>query len=68
MTALELLQHGAKLAPKKKEGHYDPLVVAAQNGRTETVLALPDPLRVAASEQIVDAIENVLGAGAMTFR
>jgi DNA polymerase-3 subunit alpha len=33
-----------------------------------TVLALPATLRVAASEQIVDAVEHALGAGVLTFR
>jgi DNA polymerase-3 subunit alpha len=35
---------------------------------TETVLALPTELRVAASDQIVNAVEGVLGAGVMYFR
>jgi DNA polymerase III subunit alpha len=34
----------------------------------ETVLALPAQLRVAASEQIVNAVEGILGAGVLTFR
>jgi DNA polymerase III subunit alpha len=34
----------------------------------ETVLALPPSLRVAASEQIVNAVERLLGAGVMYFR
>ena len=35
---------------------------------TETVLALPSELRVAADDRIVDAVEGELGTGAMTFR
>jgi DNA polymerase-3 subunit alpha len=34
----------------------------------ETVLALPSTLRVAASDQIVNAVERVLGAGVTYFR
>jgi DNA polymerase-3 subunit alpha len=35
---------------------------------TEAVLALPEAIRVAASDAIVDAVETVLGAGAISFR
>ncbi|HLK12016.1 MAG TPA: DNA polymerase III subunit alpha [Candidatus Binatia bacterium] len=35
---------------------------------TEAVLALPQAIRVAASDAIVDAVETVLGAGAISFR
>lgn len=35
---------------------------------SETVLALPAELRVAATEQMVDAVERVLGAGVTSFR
>jgi DNA polymerase-3 subunit alpha len=35
---------------------------------SETVLALPPDLRVAASEQIVNAVEGILGAGVLVFR
>jgi DNA polymerase-3 subunit alpha len=34
----------------------------------ETVLALPETLRVAASDQIVNAVEAILGAGVLSFR
>ena len=49
-------------------GPCDAFLHLVRPDETETVLALPQTLRVAASEQIVDAIETVLGAGAMTFR
>jgi hypothetical protein len=35
---------------------------------SETLLALPHALRVAASDQIVNAVEGILGPGVMTFR
>jgi DNA polymerase-3 subunit alpha len=35
---------------------------------SEAVLALPQAIRVAASDAIVDAVETVLGAGAISFR
>jgi DNA polymerase-3 subunit alpha len=35
---------------------------------SETVLALPSSIRVAASDEVVDAVEGLLGAGVMTFR
>jgi len=34
----------------------------------ETILALPNTLRVAATDQIVNAVERILGAGVMYFR
>ena len=49
-------------------GTCDTFLHLVRPDETETVLALPTGLRVAASEEIVDAIETVLGAGAMTFR
>jgi DNA polymerase-3 subunit alpha len=39
-----------------------------RDDHTETVLALPDTLRVAATEQIVNAVEAILGAGVLSFR
>ena len=39
-----------------------------RSGESETVPALPSTLRVAASEQIVNAVEGILGTGVMTFR
>jgi DNA polymerase-3 subunit alpha len=35
---------------------------------TETILALPDTIRVAASDEVLDAVERVLGAGVLSFR
>jgi DNA polymerase-3 subunit alpha len=35
---------------------------------TETILALPDTIRVAASSEVLDAVERVLGAGMLSFR
>src|SRR4029453_15759340 len=35
---------------------------------TETILALPDTIRVAASSAVLDAVERVLGAGMLSFR
>jgi DNA polymerase-3 subunit alpha len=34
----------------------------------ETVLALPESIRVAASDDVVDAVERLLGAGVTSFR
>ena len=40
-----------------------------ENGEAEeTILALPASLRVAASDQIVNAVERILGAGVLYFR
>jgi DNA polymerase-3 subunit alpha len=40
-----------------------------ENGEAqETILALPTTLRVAATDQIVNAVERILGAGVMYFR
>jgi DNA polymerase-3 subunit alpha len=49
-------------------GSCDAFLHLEQGDDTETVLALPNALRVAASEQIVNAVEGELGAGAMYFR
>jgi len=49
-------------------GPCDAFLHLVTRDETETVLALPSALRVAASEQIVDAVEGMLGAGALTFR
>ena len=35
---------------------------------TETILALPDTIRVAASAEVLDAVERLLGAGVLSFR
>src|SRR5262249_11565924 len=35
---------------------------------SETVLALPTAIRVAASDAVVDAVERVVGAGMLSFR
>ena len=40
-----------------------------RNGEAqETILALPTTLRVAATDQIVNAVERILGTGVMYFR
>jgi DNA polymerase-3 subunit alpha len=49
-------------------GPCDTFVHLIGGDQTETVLALPDGLRVAANEDIVAAVEGVLGAGVLTFR
>ncbi|HJW70900.1 MAG TPA: DNA polymerase III subunit alpha, partial [Candidatus Binatia bacterium] len=35
---------------------------------SETILALPESIRVAASAEVLDAVERVLGAGMLSFR
>jgi hypothetical protein len=35
---------------------------------TETILALPRTIRVAANAEVLDAVEQVLGAGVLSFR
>jgi len=37
-------------------------------GTSETILALPESIRVAASSEVLDAVERVLGAGMLSFR
>jgi DNA polymerase-3 subunit alpha len=49
-------------------GPYDAFLHLIRGDESETVLALPNELRVAASDQIVNAVEGVLGAGVMYFR
>jgi len=49
-------------------GPCDAFLHLVRPDESETVLALPAGLRVAASDQIVNAVEGVLGAGVMTFR
>jgi hypothetical protein len=49
-------------------GPCDAYLHQEREDRTETVLALPSTLRVAASDQIVDAVEAVLGTGVLSFR
>jgi DNA polymerase-3 subunit alpha len=49
-------------------GPCDAFLHLVRGDDTETVLALPTTLRVAASEQIVNAVEGVLGSGVMYFR
>jgi len=49
-------------------GPCDAFLHLIQGDDTETILALPGSIRVAASEEIVDAVERVLGAGTMSFR
>jgi len=49
-------------------GPCDTFLHLERGDDNETVLALPPNLRVAASEQIVNAVERLLGAGVMYFR
>ena len=49
-------------------GPCDAFLHLVRPDESETVLALPESLRVAASDQIVNAVENILGAGVMSFR
>jgi DNA polymerase-3 subunit alpha len=49
-------------------GPCDTFLHLVRPDETETVLALPSTLRVAASDQILNAVEGILGSGAMTFR
>jgi DNA polymerase-3 subunit alpha len=49
-------------------GPCDAFLHLERDDENETVLALPPSLRVAASEQIVNAVERLLGAGVMYFR
>jgi DNA polymerase-3 subunit alpha len=49
-------------------GPCDAFLHLLRADENETVLALPSTLRVAASEQIVNAVERVLGAGVTYFR
>jgi DNA polymerase III subunit alpha len=49
-------------------GPCDAFLHLERGDEVETVLALPGSLRVAASDQIVNAVEGILGAGMMYFR
>jgi DNA polymerase-3 subunit alpha len=49
-------------------GPCDAFLHLVRDDDSETVLALPEKLRVAASSQIVNAVEDFLGAGVLTFR
>jgi DNA polymerase-3 subunit alpha len=49
-------------------GPCDAFLHLVNDDQHETVLALPESLRVAAGEQIVNAVERILGAGVMYFR
>jgi DNA polymerase-3 subunit alpha len=49
-------------------GPCDAFLHLVRDEDSETVLALPDTLRVAASDQIVNAVEAILGAGVLSFR
>jgi len=49
-------------------GPCDAFLHLVRPDETETLLALPTNLRVAASEQIINAVEGILGTGVMTFR
>jgi hypothetical protein len=37
-------------------------------GSSETVIELPESLRVVASEAMLDAVENIFGSGVAVFR
>jgi DNA polymerase-3 subunit alpha len=49
-------------------GPCDTFLHLVREDHSETVLALPDTLRVAASDQIVNAVEAILGTGVLSFR
>jgi DNA polymerase-3 subunit alpha len=49
-------------------GPCDAYLHLVRDDESETVLALPPSLRVAAGDGIVNAVEAVLGAGALSFR
>jgi DNA polymerase-3 subunit alpha len=49
-------------------GPCDAFLHLIREDHSETVLALPDTLRVAASDQIVNAVEAILGTGVLSFR
>jgi DNA polymerase-3 subunit alpha len=49
-------------------GPCDAFLHLVREDHSETVLALPETLRVAASDQIVNAIEAILGTGVLSFR
>jgi DNA polymerase-3 subunit alpha len=49
-------------------GPCDAFLHLVRPDESETVLALPPALRVAATEQIVNAVEDILGAGVLVFR
>jgi DNA polymerase-3 subunit alpha len=49
-------------------GPCDAFLHLVREDESETLLALPHALRVAASDQIVNAVEGILGPGVMTFR
>jgi hypothetical protein len=49
-------------------GPCDAFLHLERGAERETVLALPPTLRVAATDQIVNAVEQILGAGVMYFR
>jgi DNA polymerase-3 subunit alpha len=49
-------------------GPCDAYIHLVRDGDSETVLALPNTLRVAASDEIVNAVEAVLGTGVLSFR
>jgi len=49
-------------------GSCDTFLHLVNGDENETILALPPTLRVAVSDQIVNAVERLLGAGVMYFR
>ena len=49
-------------------GPCDAFLHLVRVDHSETVLALPQNLRVAASDQIVNAVEAILGSGVLSFR
>jgi DNA polymerase-3 subunit alpha len=49
-------------------GPCDTFLHLVRADHSETILALPATLRVAASDQIVNAVEAMMGAGVLTFR
>ena len=49
-------------------GPCEAFLTLVRPDETEAVLALPQAIKVAATDEIVDAVERVLGPGAMSFR
>lgn len=64
----EKLLHGLRETLRKHRGECRAFLHLLLPDRTETVIALPRELRVAASENMVEAVEKILGAGVASFQ
>jgi DNA polymerase-3 subunit alpha len=49
-------------------GPCDAFLHVVRDDHSETILALPETLRVAADDRIVNAVEEILGSGVLSFR